>query len=292
MTDEQPVEVVVVTGMSGAGRTNAAKVLEDLGYFVLDNLPAPIIRPVTELAAQPGSSLDQIALVADVRGRQFFSQLMNSIQDLREDPSVRVRVLFLEADGEALRVRFSATRRKHPLGGEDGVTVGIERERELLHDLRGWADLVIDTSDLNVHELRDRIIASFGSAESAAMRVNVMSFGFKYGPPKGAEIVMDVRFLPNPHWVPELRGHTGLEEPVQEYVRSQPATEDFVARFKALLETTLPGYQDEGKRYLTIAIGCTGGKHRSVFLSELMGEWLREEMGVPVNVSHRDLGRE
>ncbi|HEX2029249.1 MAG TPA: RNase adapter RapZ [Nitriliruptorales bacterium] len=287
-------EVAVITGMSGAGRTEAAKVLEDVGYYVIDNLPPALIGQVVELASQPGTSVDRIALVTDVRGREFFGELEEAIRSLRQ-AHPDVRVLFLEADDDTLVRRFEATRRRHPLGesGEaEGVAEGIARERGVLEELRGSADLVIDTTDLNVHELRDRLLDAFGSSEDAAMRVNVVSFGYKYGLPRDADLVMDVRFLPNPHWVDELRPYTGLDDPVRKYVLDQPGTEPFLERFRALLDTIVPRYVDEGKRYLTIAVGCTGGKHRSVVVAEVIAEQLRALAELPVHTDHRDVGRE
>lgn len=286
------LQVAILTGMSGAGRTQAAKVLEDIGFFVIDNLPPALISRVTELAQQPGSSLDRLALVIDVRGREFFGELLDAIGGLRTAEGTDVRVLYLEADEEALVARYGQERRRHPLGGEDGVVAGIRRERELLADLRGHSDLVLDTSDLNVHELRDRLVELFG-AGSSALQVAVESFGYKYGPPRDADLVLDVRFLPNPHWIEELRSYNGLDEPVREFVLNHEVTGPFVERLQDLLEVALPGYVAEGKRYLTIAIGCTGGKHRSVVIADRLADWLRErELDVPVSVEHRDLGRE
>ncbi|MFP5309251.1 MAG: RNase adapter RapZ [Actinomycetes bacterium] len=276
--------------MSGAGRTQVAKVLEDLDFFVIDNLPPPLLSKVVELAFGDGSSVQRLALVADVRGREFFGDLQEAIRTLREGSDVRV--VFLEADDDALVRRFEASRRRHPAADGDGVLGGIRTERRLLSELRGVADLIIDTSDRNVHELRDLVIAHLGDPTEATLRVKVVSFGFKYGTPRDADLVMDVRFLPNPHWVPELRAHTGLDEPVRSYVFGQPATEPFVEAFENLLDVTVPGYVAEGKRYLTIAIGCTGGKHRSVAIAERIGAHLRDSTTAPVGVEHRDLGEE
>ncbi|MBW3562331.1 MAG: RNase adapter RapZ [Actinobacteria bacterium] len=280
--------------MSGAGRTEAAKVLEDIGYYVIDNLPPSLVGKVVELASQPGSSVDRLALVADVRGREFFGEVMDSVRGLR-DRHADVRVLFLEADDDELVARFEASRRRHPLGeseGAEGVLEGIQRERVVLEDLRGTADLVIDTSDINVHELRDRLVDAFGSVDEASMRVNLVSFGYKYGLPRDADLVMDVRFLPNPHWVDELRPYTGRDQPVKDYVLGHEDTGPFLERFRALLDAVVPGYVDEGKRYLTIAVGCTGGKHRSVAISEEIARYLGETTDLPVHVDHRDMGRE
>lgn len=286
------VEVLVVTGMSGAGRTHAAKVLEDLGYFVIDNLPPMLISRVTELARTPGSSVDRIVLVTDVRGREFFDALEDEVSRLRDAEDVDLRLIFLEASDDELVARFEASRRRHPMGGDEGVLTGIRREREHLEALRGSADLVLDTSDLTVHDLRDRLIEVFGTAARAALQVSVVSFGFKYGLPRDADIVLDVRFLPNPHWVEELRPYTGLDDPVRDYVLGQDSTGPFLERVEQLLEVSVPGFIEEGKRYLTIAVGCTGGKHRSVVVSERIGAHLRESIDMPVTVDHRDLGRE
>lgn len=289
-----PERIVVITGMSGAGRTETAKVLEDIGFYVIDNLPPSLVGKVVELAAQPGSSVDRLALVADVRGREFFGELVDSVQGLR-DRHRDVRVLFLEADDDTLVARFEASRRRHPLGeSEDaeGVLEGIQRERDVLADLRGMSDLVIDTSELNVHELRDRLLEAFGSLDEATMRLNLVSFGYKYGLPRDADLVMDVRFLPNPHWVDDLRPLTGRDQAVKDYVLGHDDTGPFLERFRALLDAVVPGYVAEGKRYLTIAIGCTGGKHRSVAIAEEVASYLEDTTDLPVHVDHRDAGRE
>ncbi len=284
-------DIVIITGMSGAGRTQVAKVLEDLGYFVIDNLPPTLLGKVVELAFGPGSSVDRLALVADVRGREFFGQLVDAIRELR-DSAVSVRVVFLEADDETLVTRFEATRRRHPADDGGGVHAGIRNERTLLTELRGMADLLLDTSDLNVHELRDRVVDTLGSPDEATIHVKVVSFGFKYGVPRDADMVIDVRFLPNPHWVEELKPFTGRDAPVREYVFGQDATPPFMRAFEGLLDVVVPGYIEEGKRYLTIAIGCTGGKHRSVAIGEEIGAYLGRTTDVPVSVEHRDLGSE
>jgi UPF0042 nucleotide-binding protein len=290
--DERP-EVVVITGMSGAGRTNVAKVLEDEDYFVIDNLPPPLISRVVELAFAPGASVRRLAVVADVRGREFFGALAAAVQELQQGHEANVRLVFLEADDNTLVSRFNETRRRHP-AAEDGDDVqgGITRERALLADLRGQADLVIDTSKSNVHELRGRVSALLGSSDTGRLRVKVVSFGFKYGSPREAEVVIDVRFLPNPHWIKELREHNGLQQPVRDFVLGHPGTAPFLARFKALLDVLIPGYETEGKRYLTVAIGCTGGKHRSVAITEAVGAHLRDATDLDIRIQHRDLGNE
>ncbi len=286
-------EVVVITGMSGAGRTNVAKVLEDEDYFVVDNLPPPLIKRVVELAFAPGSSVTRLALVADVRGREFFSELASSVHELQQGHEANVRLVFLEASDNTLASRFNETRRRHPAAEEgDDVRDGIERERALLADLRGQADLIIDTSDTNVHELRDRVTNLLGRSDTGRLRVKVMSFGFKYGSPREAEVVVDVRFLPNPHWIEELRDHNGLQQPVRDFVLGHDGTGPFLERFKSLLDVLVPGYESEGKRYLTIGVGCTGGKHRSVAIAEEVGAHLAGHEGLHVRVAHRDLGNE
>lgn len=290
---QDPADFVVVTGLSGAGRSEAAKVLEDLGYFVIDNLPASLIGRVADLAAGNREG-PRIALVIDARGSTLggdVNAVLGGIALLRAREG-RVRVLFLEASQEAIVRRYEATRRRHPIGAE-GVVAAIATERELLRDLRETADLVIDTTDLNVHQLRAELLTTFVEDAAGGMLVTVMSFGFKYGLPLDADVVLDVRFLPNPHWVEELRPKTGLDEEVRDYVVAQPATGEFLERLQDLLRVGLPGYVREGKQYLTVAIGCTGGRHRSVVLTEALAAWVRQlgDPGVRVRVAHRDIGR-
>ncbi|MDX1659451.1 MAG: RNase adapter RapZ [Nitriliruptorales bacterium] len=287
-TAEDRPEVIIITGMSGAGRTQVAKILEDLGTYVVDNLPPTLVDKVVDLAFGPGSSVDRLGLVADVRGREFFGQLVQSIETLRASRA-SVRIVFLEASDETLVHRYEEHRRRHPADEGSGLLDAIEHERELLSEVRGMADLVIDTTDLNVHELRDRVVDALGEDEAANLQVQVVSFGFKHGTPRDADLVMDVRFLPNPHWVEELRPHDGRDDQVREYVLGQASTQPFLEKFKALLDTVLPGYVAEGKRYLTIAIGCTGGRHRSVAIAEEIGRHLEARADVPVFVEHRDL---
>ena len=283
--------ILIVTGLSGAGRTTASNVIEDLGWFVIDNLPPTLIQRVSDLAFAPGSSVSRLALVADARGREFFAALVGTIRELRRSES-DVRVLYLEADDEALVRRFEETRRRHPSAEGAGVLVGIRREREKLSELRGMADLIIDTSDLNVHELRDRVVQIFDDSSTAPLHIEVVSFGFKRGSPRDADLLLDVRFLPNPHWVETLRAHNGRDAPVRDYVFGQPATGPFLEALHGLLDVLVPGYVREGKRYLTIAIGCTGGKHRSVAISDAIGDYLARTTQLPVTVQHRDLGEE
>jgi UPF0042 nucleotide-binding protein len=295
MTDDgadarRGIEVVIVTGLSGAGRSTAAKCLEDLGFFVVDNLPPELISTMVDLGSRSQGAVTRIAVVVDVRSRAFSADLQEVILDLdRRDE--RPRVLFLEASDDVLIRRFENVRRQHPLQGDGRLVDGIAAERELLRGLAGEADLVIDTSVLNVHELRAKIEAAFGSDIAPPLRATLLSFGYKYGLPADADLVMDVRFLPNPHWIPELRDLTGLATGVRDYVLSQEGAIEFVEQFHRLLQLLGAGYQREGRRYLTLAIGCTGGKHRSVTIAERMGKLLQGD-GVDAKVVHRDLGRE
>jgi RNase adapter protein RapZ len=283
--------ILIVSGMSGAGRSTASNVLEDLGWFVIDNLPPTLIGRVVELAFTPGSSVGRLALVADVRGREFFSALVDTVRELQHGEA-DVRVLYLEADDDALVRRFEETRRRHPAADDAGVLAGIRRERTMLAELRGMADLIVDTTDLNVHELRERLEDAVADESSAPLRIEVVSFGFKRGTPRDVDLLFDVRFLPNPHWIDELRPYTGKDQQVRDYVFSQPHTGPFMDALRELLDVLVPGYVEEGKRYLTIGIGCTGGKHRSVAISDDIGRHLAETTGLPVTVEHRDLGHE
>ncbi|MGV9282299.1 RNase adapter RapZ [Streptomyces sp. NPDC003730] len=283
-------ELVIISGMSGAGRSTAAKCLEDLGWFVVDNLPPALIPTMVELGARSQGNVARIAVVVDVRGRRFFDNLRESLADL-EARAVTRRIVFLESSDDALVRRFESVRRPHPLQGDGRIVDGIAAERELLRELRGDADLVIDTSSLNVHELRAKMDAQFAGEEEPELRATVMSFGFKYGLPVDADLVVDMRFLPNPHWVPELRPFTGLNEEVSSYVLNQPGAKEFLDRYAELLQLIAAGYRREGKRYVTVAVGCTGGKHRSVAMSEKLAARLAAE-GVETVVVHRDMGRE
>ena len=281
-------DFTIITGLSGAGRSEAAKALEDLGHFVIDNLPPALIGKMAELSQRPGSSVQHIALVVDVRGGQFFSELTEALKELASS-GVDYRILFLTADDDVLVRRFEATRRRHPLA--DRVVDGIARERALLESMRAQADLVIDTSDLTVHDLRDRIVGTFSrQPREARLQATVVSFGYKYGIPMDADLVLDVRFLPNPHWVEELRPLPGTDARVHEYVMTRQATRDFLDRLDEMLEVLIPGYLTEGKRYLTVAIGCTGGRHRSVVVGDEVAEMLRRR-GLPVTIEHRDIDR-
>ena len=283
-------ELVIISGMSGAGRSTAAKCLEDLGWYVVDNLPPSLLPTMVDLGARSAGAVPRIAVVVDVRSRSFFDHLRDALAEL-ETGGVGPRIVFLEAGEEALVRRFESVRRPHPLQGDGRIVDGIERERLLLRDLRGEADLVIDTSALNVHELRAKLDAYFSDTEKLGLRTAVMSFGYKYGLPVDADLVVDCRFLPNPHWVPELRPLTGLQNGVSEYVLRQSGAKEFLDRYTELVELLSAGYLREGKRYVTLAVGCTGGKHRSVAMAVELSRRLAEG-GIETTVTHRDLGRE
>jgi UPF0042 nucleotide-binding protein len=290
-TPATSLQLVVVTGLSGAGRSTAAKCLEDLGWFVVDNLPPALLPTMVDLGSRSQGAVGRIAVVVDVRSRAFSSDLRTALDEI-ERHGVHPRVLFLEANDEALVRRFESVRRPHPLQGEGRLVDGIVRERDLLRDLRGAADLVLDTSVLNVHELRAKVAAGFGDAtDEARLHLTVLSFGFKYGLPVDADLVADVRFLPNPHWVPDLRPHTGKDAAVRDFVLAQDGAVDFLDRYEELLRLVFSGYEREGKRYALVAVGCTGGKHRSVAMTEQLAGRLAGD-GVDVQVVHRDLGRE
>ena len=287
----EPPELVVISGMSGAGRSTAAKVLEDLGWFVVDNLPPSLIATMVDLAARTQGSVPRIAVVVDVRGRSFFEHLHEALSHI-ESTGLRHRIVFLESADDVLVRRFENVRRPHPLQGDGRITDGIARERDLLRELRGEADLVIDTSSRNVHELRAALEAAFGrDGGEGGLRATVMSFGFKYGLPVDADLVLDVRFLPNPHWIPELRPRTGLDPEVSAYVLAQPGAKELLESYGETLRIITAGYRKEGKRYVTLAVGCTGGKHRSVAMAEQFAARLSSD-GVDTTVVHRDVGRE
>jgi UPF0042 nucleotide-binding protein len=280
-------EFLVITGVSGAGRSQAADTFEDLGWFVIDNLPPALISKVAELVQVPGSTTERVALV--VGTGHYLDEVTPALDQLRAT-SARVRVLFLEASDEVLVRRFENTRRRHPLAESERVTDGIEKERALLDPVKSQADVVVDTSDLNVHQLRDRLLELFGNDAEGPMQTSVVSFGYKHGLPLDVDLVFDCRFLPNPHWVEALRPLTGRDEPVREYVASQPETPEFLAKLDDLFALLLPAYVKEGKSYLSIAVGCTGGTHRSVYIAEELAKLL-EKRGFRPMVSHRDLGK-
>jgi RNase adapter protein RapZ len=279
-------DIVIITGMSGAGRSTAAKSLEDLGWFVVDNLPPALLPTMLDLADR--ASLGGVAAIVDVRSRAFSTDLKSAISSLGAR-GVSPHVLFLEASDSVLVQRFENVRRPHPMQGAGTIIDGITAERELLREIRGDSDIVLDTSSLNVHELRSRMHGYFGGDSVTGLRLNIVSFGYKYGLPVDADLVADCRFLPNPHWVPELRPLSGLDASVRDYVLGQPAASAFLAAYLAVLEVSLGGFEREGKRYVTVAVGCTGGKHRSVAMAEQLAARLA---GRDVTVSHRDLGRE
>lgn len=285
------IDVVLVTGLSGAGRGTAAKVLEDLGWYVADNLPPELIARMVELGLAAGSRITQLAVVMDVRSRGFTGDLDWVRKDLATR-NITPQVLFLEASDDILVRRYEQNRRSHPLQGNQTLAEGIAAERTMLAPVRAVADLVIDTSALSVPALRESIERAFGGEAIADTSVTVESFGYKYGLPMDADTVMDVRFLPNPHWVDELRPHTGQHPGVRDYVLGQPGAVEFLDSYHQLLDVVIDGYRREGKRYMTVAIGCTGGKHRSVAMAEALAARLQDGATLTVRVLHRDLGRE
>lgn len=283
-------DVLIVTGMSGAGRSTVANALEDLGWYVVDNLPPQMLRPLVDLAVHPGSALPRIAAVVDVRGGRLFADLAAIIRELRERSSLRV--VFLEATDAALVRRFEQVRRPHPLQEGGTLLDGIAHERERMIEVRELADIIIDTTEFNIHQLATTVTEIFSAQGSPGVKVTVESFGFKYGTPADADIVADARFLPNPYWQPELRASTGLDPSVSDYVLAQEGAVDFLDAFEAMLRPVLSGYARENKRHATIAIGCTGGKHRSVALVQQLADRLSRLPSLSVTVKHRDLGRE
>jgi UPF0042 nucleotide-binding protein len=282
-------DLVVVTGMTGAGRSTAAKELEDLGYFVVDNLPPELVSDVVRLVDEKQGVGQPVAAVVDVRAGVFFESLREQLA--ARFPTRRTTLLFLEADDDILVRRQEAARRPHPLQGSGRLLEGIHRERTVMASLRGDADLVIDTTRLNVHQLKHKVAKAFGTPDTVRLRITVVSFGFKYGVPVDADLLADMRFLPNPFWVPELRPLTGQDADVATYVKDRPDAKEFLERYVPVIETVGAGYLREGKRFMTVAIGCTGGKHRSVAMSEEIVTQLRAA-GLDAEVTHRDLGRE
>lgn len=284
-------ELLILTGMSGAGRSTVAHALEDLGWYVVDNLP-PSLLP--QLAEQSLDTHAALAVVVDVRGGKFFDELNNALTHLKNS-STPYRLLFLDASDQALVQRFESTRRPHPLQAKDRIVDGIERERAKLEEIRAQADVVIDSSNLNVHQLEKRTAEIFAAGMLPSLRVNVLSFGYKYGIPVDADLVLDCRFIPNPHWIPELRPLNGLDQPVSEKVLGSEGVEDFVKSYVGVVHKMIPGYFREGKKYVTIAIGCTGGKHRSVAIAEEIARQLSsssEDLEITAHATHRDVGRE
>ncbi len=281
-------EFVVIAGMSGAGRSTAAATFEDLGWFVIDNMPPTLIAKVAELVGAPGTETERVALVIGRGGADYLAEADPALRALR-DTGARVRVLFLDASDEVLVRRFEGTRRRHPLAAEV-VSDSIAQERQVLGPIKDQADLVVDTTELNVNQLRSRLSELFNHADVSAMQTTVVSFGFKHGLPLDVDLVFDCRFLPNPHWVEELRPRTGLDAPVREYVLDQPETGEFIDKLDDLLGLLLPAYVREGKSYLTIGIGCTGGRHRSVVIAEELARRI-EAQGFRPTVHHRDVSR-
>jgi RNase adapter protein RapZ len=288
-TEQHRGEVVVVTGMTGAGRSTAAKELEDLGFFVVDNLPPQLVPDVIRLVDESRGSRQPIAVVVDVRSGSFFAGLQQVLA--HRSTGRRTTLLFLEANDDVLVRRQEAARRPHPLQEGGRLLDGLRRERVVLEALRGDADLVIDTSGLNVHQLTDKVAQAFGTRRTTSLKATVVSFGFKYGIPVDADLLADMRFLPNPHWVPELRPLSGRDAEVAAYVKGRPAAQTFLEQYLPLLETVSAGYLREGKRFMTVAVGCTGGKHRSVAMAEEIAARLLER-GIDARPVHRDLGRE
>lgn len=280
----------IITGLSGAGRSEAAKALEDLGYFVVDNLPPSLLPKLAELAARPGGPGGRVAVVVDARGGVFFGELSKGLEEL-DGLGIPYRILFLEASDEELVNRYEATRHRHPLAPADRVVEGIRKERLMMEGLRGEADLIIDTTGMGPHELRQRLREAFSDLPpEQGLQVSLVSFGFKYGTPRDADLVLDVRFLPNPHWVDELRPLPGTDARVRTYVRGQQTYREFMRRLRALLGFMVPGFVAEGKSYLTVAVGCTGGRHRSVVVVEDLASFFRDK-GLAATVMHRDLDR-
>ena len=289
MSSPTSLDVTIITGMSGAGRSEAAHVLEDLGFFVIDNMPPSLISKIAELALDRERPV-RYGLVIDVRSGDFLAELRAARVELRS-MGAHVRILFLDASDEVLVRRYEASRRRHPLSASDRVSEGIAHERELLEELRGEADILIDTSNVNVHELRERLRPSFADdGEATRLQTSIVSFGYKHGLPLDVDLVFDCRFLPNPHWIDSLRPLSGRDEPVREYVLAQPETGQFLEELDRLFALLLPAFEKERKSYLSIGVGCTGGQHRSVVLAEELGRLLSAR-GYPAKVHHRDIGR-
>lgn len=290
MDSARKPELLVVTGMSGAGRSTVGNALEDQGWYVIDNLPPQLLQPISDLFSLSKAALPKIAVVIDVRGGEFFAELQSNIQQLRSK-DINVRVLFLEASDASLVKRFESVRRPHPLQGDGTLVDGIAAERKELLPIRESSDVVFDTSDSNVHQLTNRVAEAF-AVNSQTLKLNILSFGFKYGLPADADLVVDARFIANPHWQEQLRAKTGNDAEVSQYVLAQPGVEGFVGSYTDAIKHVLAGYRTENKRFATLAIGCTGGKHRSVALANKIADILATEDDTRISVSHRDLGRE
>jgi len=283
-------EILIVTGMSGAGRSTVANTLEDLGWYVVDNLPLAMLKTLADMADRSGGALPRIVAVVDVRGRDLFADIQETVDDLRA--SARVRVVFLDATDEVLVRRYEAVRRPHPLQSEGSLLEGIRLERERLQELRASSDVVIDTSRYNVHDLSTATRELFSDEDTPGLQLSVQSFGFKYGTPTDVDLMVDMRFLPNPFWEPELRAMTGVDPEVKEFVMSQEGATEFLDHYVAALAPVLAGFQRENKRHASLAVGCTGGKHRSVATARELADRLAGLPGVSVSLRHRDLGRE
>jgi len=291
LNQDKSYELLIVTGMSGAGRSTVGKALEDMDWYVVDNLPPQLIRPMSELFSHSDSEKPSLAVVIDARGGELFKDLSEHI-DLLRSSNISVQVLFLEANDATLVRRFEQVRRPHPLQGDGTITDGIHAERERLLGLRSQADFIIDSSDLNVHQLALKISESFATASSSQLNLLIQSFGFKYGAPSDADMIADMRFIPNPFWDEELRPFTGEDQEVSNFVLSQPGVEEFISNYVAALRPVITGFLKENRKHAAIAIGCTGGKHRSVAMAIELAKRLSAFDGVKIRVKHRDLGKE
>lgn len=292
MTEKKNLQFTIITGLSGAGRSEAVKSFEDMGYFCIDNLPPRLLATVADLCAIPGSKIDKVAVVCDVRGGDFFDELFGALGELKRK-EVPHEIMYLEASDAELVKRFKETRRRHPLAETGQVLDGIRAERHLMEPLRGAADMVIDTTDLEAYQLKEKIRSAFlgGEYRREGLLISVISFGYKYGVPADADFVVDVRFLPNPHYIERLRPFTGRDPKVRSFVMKRPETKEFLGHFLPTLAFLIPNYMKEGKTHFTIAVGCTGGTHRSVALADRIAKYLKKE-GYHVIARHRDIGRE
>lgn len=292
MEQIEPAKLVIITGMSGAGKTLAVQSMEDLGYFCVDNLPPVLIPKFAELMEQSNGKIGRVALVIDLRGREFFTALFESLNFVKANFSFSFDILFLDATDSILVQRYKESRRRHPLAGDGGPLEGIIQERKLLEELKGMSSQVIDTSHLRPAELKGKIISRFTHSDKERTFVNVISFGFKYGVPIDADLIFDVRFLPNPHYIDQLRPYTGREPEVYDYVMKWPETQQFLTKLIDMLQFLVPQYRKEGKSQLVVGIGCTGGKHRSVALAEYLGKTMANGETETIKVSHRDSHRD